>query len=298
MKVSVVIPVFNGENYIDHSIKSCLIQDEVGEIIVIDDGSLDSTCEIVQKLGNLDQRIILKKLDKNYGSSKARNIGIDLSNCELISFLDADDYFLPNRFAKGINCLKKYPEIHGTYEPIKNFFEKNYKYSREAEANIVFLTEDVKETQLFDYLIKDNKSFFSIISLILRSESIKGKIYFDEDFKYGQDIDYLYNVTRNLILKNANVKEIKILRRIHNSNVTSSIGIQIFNPRKKLIDKWFKILLTENFTPKQARYLVYRKICYDLLDYRFLRYIGGYVSKFIVLTFLIFKHPKICLKLM
>ncbi|MBK8635320.1 MAG: glycosyltransferase family 2 protein [Saprospiraceae bacterium] len=121
MKVSVVIPVFNGENYIDHSIKSCLIQDEVGEIIVIDDGSLDSTCEIVQKLGNLDQRIILKKLDKNYGSSKARNIGIDLSNCELISFLDADDYFLPNRFAKGINCLKKYPEIQGTYEPIKIF---------------------------------------------------------------------------------------------------------------------------------------------------------------------------------
>ncbi|MBK8393065.1 MAG: hypothetical protein IPL23_29000 [Saprospiraceae bacterium] len=128
--------------------------------------------------------------------------------------------------------MKKYPEIQGTYEPIKNFFEKNYKYSREAEANIVFLTGDVKETQLFDYLIKDNKPFFSIISLILRSESIKGKIYFDEDFKYGQDRDYIYNVTRNLILKNANVKEIKILRRIHNSNVTSSIGIQIFNPRK------------------------------------------------------------------
>ncbi len=91
-KVSVVIPVYNAKDYIEKCVTSILNQTYKNiECILIDDGSTDGSDIVCDKLEELDSRIIVRH-KKNGGTASARNMGIELSNGEYISFIDADDY--------------------------------------------------------------------------------------------------------------------------------------------------------------------------------------------------------------
>ena len=100
--VSVIIPVFNGANFIEDSINSVLRQTYSNiEIIVVNDGSTDGTETI---LNNYSSKI--QKINKtNGGAASARNLGILLSNGSLLAFLDADDVWLPNKLQKQYELL-------------------------------------------------------------------------------------------------------------------------------------------------------------------------------------------------
>ncbi|MGX7041321.1 glycosyltransferase family 2 protein [Leuconostoc lactis] len=90
--VSIIIPVYNGENTIERAIKSALQQSYVHiEVIVVDNGSNDGTIELVKKLAVTDQRLHLAESKK--GRSIARNKGLELARGKYINFLDADDCF-------------------------------------------------------------------------------------------------------------------------------------------------------------------------------------------------------------
>lgn len=98
LKISVVVPVFNGEAYIARCIKSVLEQTYHNwELIVVDDGSRDASAQIVQKFVEEDVRIRLIR-QKNRGVSSARNRGIEETAGELLMFLDADDWFEKTAF--------------------------------------------------------------------------------------------------------------------------------------------------------------------------------------------------------
>lgn len=91
--VSIVIPAYNAERYIEKSIKSCINQTYKNiEIIVVNDGSTDNTVKIAQTISRQDNRIKIISTE-NGGVSKARNIGILNSTGEYLTFLDADDQF-------------------------------------------------------------------------------------------------------------------------------------------------------------------------------------------------------------
>lgn len=95
-KVSIVVPVYNAEKYLDQCLNSLVNQDiENVEIIVINDGSTDSSKSICEKFAlNYDR---IKFIDKiNEGVSVARNVGLDLANGKYITFVDADDYVEKN----------------------------------------------------------------------------------------------------------------------------------------------------------------------------------------------------------
>ncbi|WP_083638326.1 glycosyltransferase family 2 protein [Anaerostipes sp. 494a] len=90
--ISVIVPAYNIENYIERSIRSIMNQTYSNlEIIIIDDGSTDATGTIIDRLAKEDQRIIpIHK--KNEGVSAARNTGLDIAKGEYIGFVDGDDY--------------------------------------------------------------------------------------------------------------------------------------------------------------------------------------------------------------
>ncbi|EJB8349319.1 glycosyltransferase family 2 protein [Vibrio cholerae] len=92
MLISIIIPAYNAESYIGNAIRSCLDTEEDVEIIVINDGSSDTTKTAVEAfLG--DQRV--KLINKvNEGVAKARNVALDISSGKYVLFLDADDYFV------------------------------------------------------------------------------------------------------------------------------------------------------------------------------------------------------------
>jgi glycosyltransferase involved in cell wall biosynthesis len=98
MKLSVVIPLYNKEKYIDRCLKSLLIQDLPSseyEIIIVDDGSTDSSCSIVQEYEDKYENVYLYR-QKNGGAGAARNNGLSKSRGVYVYFLDADDYIVSN----------------------------------------------------------------------------------------------------------------------------------------------------------------------------------------------------------
>lgn len=91
-KISVIIPVFNAEKYIERCVRSIMVQSFADfEVLLINDGSVDNSGEICEELCNRDERFNLYS-QKNEGPSAARNYGISLSKGSFIAFVDADDY--------------------------------------------------------------------------------------------------------------------------------------------------------------------------------------------------------------
>ena len=93
IKISVVIPVYNVENYLEKCLDSILNQTlrEI-EIICIDDCSIDNSYFILEEYSKKDSRIVIIKNNINKGVSKSRNIGINISKGDYIAFIDSDDY--------------------------------------------------------------------------------------------------------------------------------------------------------------------------------------------------------------
>jgi glycosyltransferase involved in cell wall biosynthesis len=119
--VSVVIPAYNAEKYIRESIDSVLTQTFKNyEIIVVDDGSTDSTGIIIQQ-SYPSVRYIFQK---NGGPAKARNVGIKEARGEYIAFLDADDVWMPTKLEKQIHYFNQHPEISFVFTENSMFDEK------------------------------------------------------------------------------------------------------------------------------------------------------------------------------
>lgn len=131
IKVSVIIPIYNMEKYIEQCISSIINQTlkEI-EIICVDDGSTDSSLEILKKFAIRDKRIIIYQ-QKNSGVAVARNKGIELARGEYLSILDADDFFDKDMLLNSYNSIKnlesdicvfrtmKFNELDGTTDYLK-----------------------------------------------------------------------------------------------------------------------------------------------------------------------------------
>ncbi len=101
--VSVIMPVYNGERYIEQSIRSVIMQTYSNwELIVIDDFSSDSTAEIVKALCKEDKRVRYVKNSQNIGTAKTRNRGLDLCKGDFVALLDSDDIWYPEKLEKQL----------------------------------------------------------------------------------------------------------------------------------------------------------------------------------------------------
>lgn len=107
--ISVVIPVFNGAAYVAQAIDSVLDQTvPPTEVVVVDDGSSDSTAEVVQRY----QPRVLYRRQANQGPGAARNLGIRESKGEFLAFLDSDDLWLPEKLRLQKAALDEDPELN------------------------------------------------------------------------------------------------------------------------------------------------------------------------------------------
>lgn len=135
IKVSVIVPVYNMEAYLEQCIKSILMQDlkEI-EIICINDGSTDSSLQILKKYGEKDTRV--RVIDqKNQGVGRTRNKGIELAKGEFVAFMDPDDYYNDEKILTDVYRSAKeqnvkisggsFSEDHGTW--IRTKFEGIYQ---------------------------------------------------------------------------------------------------------------------------------------------------------------------------
>lgn len=209
-----IIPVFNAEDYIQETIESVLNQTKkCKEIIVIDDGSVDNTVDIVRGLQVKTNYIFLYS-QKNSGASAARNLGVTKAKSDWLLFLDADD-----------KCDPKLLEIYETN--ISKEFSAIYSRFQQINSDGVKLTglntgQTLKGEKGFLEMIKRNPIISPSGSLVKKSvfSKLKG---FDESIIYAEDVDFWLR----LLLSGENIKHINLplayIRR-HSNNLTSNIG--------------------------------------------------------------------------
>lgn len=110
MKVSVIIPIYNGEKYFTECIQSILDQSFTNiEVIVINDGSTDGSLSLIERYAQNDSRIGVIN-QKNKGVSAARNAGLSKAKGDYIMFVDADDYLVKNN---AIELLMNFVDANG-----------------------------------------------------------------------------------------------------------------------------------------------------------------------------------------
>ena len=111
--VSIIVPAFNAERYIGRCLESVLGQTWHNlEVVIVDDGSKDATAEIVQ---SYQDRRVLYVRQENQGQGAARNNGIRRSKGKYITFLDADDMYLPEKVEKQVRFLEEHSEYKIMY---------------------------------------------------------------------------------------------------------------------------------------------------------------------------------------
>lgn len=104
--VSIITPSYNSEKYIEETINSVISQTyENWEMIIVDDCSDDSTCEIVESISKREPRIRLIRQEQNGGAAKARNRALEKSKGRFIAYLDADDIWYPEKLQKQVDFM-------------------------------------------------------------------------------------------------------------------------------------------------------------------------------------------------
>jgi len=110
--ISILMSVYNSEDYLSESIDSMLEQSFTDfEFIIVDDGSTDNSANIIQRYVNADSRIVPVMLGENRGLAGALNHGLAFAKGEYIARMDSDDISMPERLEKQINYLKDNPDI-------------------------------------------------------------------------------------------------------------------------------------------------------------------------------------------
>ena len=143
MSISIILPVYNAEVYIEYTIHSILNQTyPYFELIIIDDCSTDSSFDIISNLIQIDSRIIYYKLEKNSGGpATPRNFGLKKANYNLVAFIDSDDIWHPKKLEIQYNFLKSNSKIK-FISSLKTFNEfNNDMFSKKLVYNVLTYNE-------------------------------------------------------------------------------------------------------------------------------------------------------------
>ena len=106
-KITVIMPAYNAEQFIEAAIRSVMAQTVTDwELLVIDDGSRDGSCAVVEMLAAQDPRVRLLRNEQNMGVANTRNRGLSLCRGQFAAFLDSDDIWLPDKLEKQLQLLE------------------------------------------------------------------------------------------------------------------------------------------------------------------------------------------------
>ena len=207
-KISVIMPAYNAEKYIKEAIDSILIQTFPDfEFIIIDDGSTDSTAEIVN--GYSDSKIRFWPNARNMGVAATLNRGLDLACGEYIARMDADDISMRERFSKQVDYLDTHPNVAVCGTAIELFCNEAVIGTRFPSTE----PEKIKEDLFFSCGIAHP-------SVMMRRTAILDLGGYDPAFNGMEDYELWCRVADKS--KIATLSEILLRYRLHRSQVTQN----------------------------------------------------------------------------
>ena len=241
--VSIIINCHNGEKYLDKTIKSVLGQNyKHWEIIFFDNNSTDKSSFLLKKYK--DRRIKYFKSQKKHSLYKARNLAISKSKGELISFLDADDWWVKSKLNKQVKVFLKDQTIDVLYSNI-------YLYNEKKKTKKIYIKRKLNYGRVTQKLL--DKFEISILSTVVK-KNIFNQIKFDNRYSIIGDFDFF--VRLSLIKSIAAIQEPLAYYRVHDSNLTTNrIDLNI-----KELESW----VSEKVKNKDFKYFNFSKV-YDLI---------------------------------
>lgn len=234
--VSVIIPMYNAEMFIEETINSVLSQTYTcWELLVVDDFSSDQSRSLVNEYCITDKRIRLICLKKNFGGpAKPRNVAIDNSKGKYIAFLDSDDIWRPDKLELQVKLLERSPEIDGCHTNTVNI---------DVNGEIILKPP----TSLFKYICyylysKSNcillTNYINFNSLVVRN-NVSTK--FSEDLNVIAIEDLLYNYT---LLENRKtiqyINTVTVYYRINPTSISCRGSCLSYNKMLILFSKLFR----------------------------------------------------------
>ena len=228
--VSVIIPVYNREAFVEECVASVLAQSYTDlEILLVDDGSTDNSRQICRQLTKADQRIKLIESD-HLGVSGARNTALDKAIGEYVFFLDSDDVIHPMLLETLVNGIEKHNVAMagtGVISVGENNWHKVAPKMQEIKTlgNIEYRTNTQAIHEFFRSATPIN-----LIGGVMMRKSLIDTTRFDTEFFIGEDFYFIY---QNLI-KNADVVFLKqkwYYARWHETNVSHSVDYAAFKSR-------------------------------------------------------------------
>ena len=241
-KISVLLPVYNGGEYLQTAIDSILNQTFSDfEFIIINDASTDDSEKVI--LSNTDSRIVYIKNEQNLGLIKTLNKGLDLCKGEYIARMDQDDIANPTRFERQNNVLDHNLEIGvcGTWFTL--FGTRENTVVKHPEYH-----EQIKIAMLGNCPIGHP-------TVMLRKNNV-GNLRYDVNYQAAEDYEFWSRLVR--ITQFHNIQESLLQYRIHNSNMSILENSTQINNAKKITGNQLKIIGIENtdFNIEQCQILL------------------------------------------
>jgi len=209
-KVSVIMSVYNGDRYLKESIESILNQTFTDfEFIIIDDGSSDSSWDILTEYASKDRRVRLFKNEENIGLTQSLNKGLRLAKGEYIARQDADDISLPARFEKQVSYMELHRSVALVSTGVQYIDDKNNKLATHTPpTDLVMLQWEL----LFRNPIRHS-------TVLWRRELVNSKVGdYNPNFAYSQDYDLWVRISEQLIIDTLPL--VLVVMRQHSKSIT------------------------------------------------------------------------------
>lgn len=236
--VSVIIPVYNGSNYIRKAIESVINQNYKNfEIIVVDDGSNDNGES--QRIANEYDKHVKYFYKSNGGVSTAINYGVNKSNGDYISWLSHDDEFLKDHLYDQMLIQKNNDNIV-TCSQTSSLINEKYDRKKESERVIILSSP----SDAFDY-------WLYACALVIPKNIYISMGGLNEGNKTAQDIELIWNILSKY--KIYLIKKTNVLRRIHNMQGTIQNQVNNINDINSLVKKYIELNGLDYFSKYKSK---------------------------------------------
>jgi glycosyltransferase involved in cell wall biosynthesis len=211
------MPAYNAAKYIAEAIESLIDQSFTNwELILVNDGSTDETLAIAQSFS--DPRIKVTS-QPNRGEAGARNTGLNLATGKYISFLDADDMYLPNALDYFVRYMAAHPDVDIAYS---DGFMCNNK--GEPLMRLTEIREGIAEGYILESIVLSTIIITVPLCTVLRRSAVESQSFsFGENLGYGTDWDFWIRISR--FVKFGYLDELTCKYRIHQTNMTRVNGL-------------------------------------------------------------------------
>ena len=250
-KVSVIIPVYNAELYIEQAVASAVDLAEVGEIILIEDGSKDNSLQICKELVvRFDKiKLLTHENNENKGASESRNLGIRSAIFPFVSFLDADDVYDVSRFRKDKSILATNNTIDGVYSAVG--------YLDEEDGKMFYLRKVISPNELFHFLLIGTYGHFHTNGITLRKSVFDDVGYFSSQLILHQDSEMWLRIALKKKLISGDLKNpVALIRRHEGNRIWKG---QNYSTKYLLYVTFYNWVLNENIS-KYDLFLLLRRI--------------------------------------